>query len=140
LTNLEKYKAALDQAYTESVDKTLSNLRDGIKEVEADLLAPNLAGDDKEAYEDEIEMLQSLLVASQNHKFFLEQEMPSDYVIPKLQEKFTPEELDAMLELVQSELYNSFFSVTMNLEQDYSNQLEQQVDEYMENLYSKKGH
>ena len=140
MTNLEKYKAALDQAYTESVDKTLSNLRDGIKEVEGDLLKPNLAEDEVQAYEDEMEMLQSLLVASQNHKFFLEQEMPSSYVIPKLQEKFTPEELDTMLELVQSELYNNFFSVTMNLEQDYSNQLEQQVDEYMENLYSKKGH
>jgi hypothetical protein len=140
LTNLEKYKAALDQAYTQSVDKTLSNLLGGIKEVEADLLKPDLPTEDVEMYEDEMEMLQSLLIASQNHKFFLEQEMPSDYVIPKLQEKFTPEGLDKMLELVQSELYNSFFSVTMNLEQDYSNQLEQQVDEYMENLYSKKGH
>lgn len=140
MTNLDKYKAALDKAYMESVDKTLSNLQEGIKEVERDLLTPNLAEDEREAYEDEMEMLQSLLVASQNQKFFLEQEMPSDYVIPKLQEKFTPEELDKMLELVQSELYNNFFSVTMNLEQDYSNQLEQQVDEYMENLYSGKGH
>lgn len=140
MTNLEKYKAALDKAYIEGVDKTLSNLQEGIKEVERDLLAPNLAEDEREAYEDEMEMLQSLLVAAQNQKFFLEQEMPSSYVIPKLQEKFTPEELDKMLELVQSELYNEFFSVTMNLEQDYSNQLEQQVDEYMDNLYSGKGH
>ena len=140
MTNLEKYKAELDKAYMEGVDKTLLNLQEGIKEVERDLLTPNLTEDEVQAYEDEMEMLQSLLVAAQNQKFFLEQEMPSSYVIPKLQEKFTPEELDKMLELVQSELYNNFFSVTMNLEQEYSNQLEQQVDEYMENLYSGKGH
>ena len=133
MTNLEKYKAALDQAYMEGVDKSLSNLREGIKEVEADLDNKNTIGDEREMLEDEMTMLQSLLVASQNQKFFVEQELPSVYVIPKLQEKFTPEELDTMLELIQSELYNNFFSATMSFEQDYATKIEVQVDEYMLN-------
>jgi hypothetical protein len=133
LTNLEKYKKALDQAYIEGVDKSLLNLREGIKEVEADLDNKNTIGDEREMLEDEMTMLQSLLVASQNQKFFVEQELPSIYVIPKLQEKFTPEELDTMLELIQSELYNNFFSATMSFEQDYATKIEVQVDEYMLN-------
>jgi antitoxin component HigA of HigAB toxin-antitoxin module len=138
LTNLEKYKKSIDQSYFEGCEQSMKNLREGIAEVEDLLDDPDITEDNAEALEAEVSMLQEMLVSAQSQMFFLEQSPPSKAVVDAMVEKFSPEDLDKMLELIQSPLYNEFFDTSHALEEGYALGIAEQVGEYLEGLYGNR--